>query len=32
MDKNPDVILNLGGFKTYKDYIDSELQQANCPA
>ena len=32
MDKNPDVILNLGGFKTYKDYIDTELQQANCPA
>jgi tetratricopeptide (TPR) repeat protein len=32
MSKKPDVKLNLGGFKSYKDYIDNKMQLAKCPA
>ena len=31
IEKNPDAKLNLGGFKSYKDYIDNEMKQAKCP-
>ena len=32
MSKNPDAKLSLGGFKSYKDYIDNKMQLAKCPA
>jgi hypothetical protein len=32
MNKNPDAKLNLGGFKSYKDYIDNKMKLAKCPA
>ncbi len=27
----PDAKLNLGGFKSYKDFIDYKMKQAECP-
>ncbi len=32
MSKNPDAKLSLGGFNSYKDYIDNKMQLAKCPA
>jgi hypothetical protein len=30
MSKNPDAKLSLGGFESYKDYIDNKMQLAKC--